>query len=76
MRQVLISLIRTYQKAVSPWIGPHCRFYPTCSEWAREAVERFGVAKGGLLTLKRLFSCHPFHSGGYDPLPAHFIKYE
>lgn len=53
---------------ISPWLGPHCRFYPTCSEWAREAIETYGTFKGAALALKRLLSCHPFHPGGYQPL--------
>ena len=68
MKKILTSLIRIYQKMVSPWLGPHCRFYPTCSEWARQAVETYGIFKGSALALKRLLSCHPFHPGGYQPL--------
>ena len=68
MRKTIVGLIGFYQKAISPWLGGHCRFYPSCSEWAREAVETYGVLKGSFLTLKRLLSCHPFHPGGYDPL--------
>lgn len=68
MKQVLSGFIWVYQNALSPWLGENCRFYPTCSEWSREAVEEYGVLKGTALALKRLFSCHPFHPGGYAPL--------
>jgi len=63
-----IALIALYQKSVSPWLGPHCRFYPTCSEWARQAVETYGAFGGTWRALGRLLRCHPFHPGGYDPL--------
>ena len=69
MKRALLALIWIYQKTVSPWLGPHCRFYPSCSEYVRQATEAYGVIKGCTLALKRLFHCQPFHSGGYDPLP-------
>lgn len=69
MRSMIRSLIKLYQWTVSPLIGPHCRFHPTCSQYAIEAIDRFGVGKGGWLALKRLLRCHPLHSGGYDPVP-------
>lgn len=68
MKQILTGLIWIYQRVVSPWLGPHCRFYPTCSEWARQAIEMYGVLGGSGLALKRFLLCHPFHPGGYDPL--------
>lgn len=68
MRGSLILLIRFYQLVISPMKGPTCRFYPSCSNYALEAVEKFGVFKGSWLALKRLLKCHPLHPGGYDPL--------
>ncbi|MBS3964293.1 MAG: membrane protein insertion efficiency factor YidD [Methylomonas sp.] len=72
MRFLLISLIKVYQYAISPLLGPRCRFYPTCSSYGLEAIQRHGVAKGGYLTLRRLLKCHPFHEGGFDPVPEKF----
>jgi len=69
MRSVVRGAIRFYQLAVSPLVGPACRFYPSCSQYALEAVSRFGVLGGGWLALRRLGRCHPFHPGGYDPVP-------
>lgn len=66
--RLFIFLILVYQRAVSPWLGPHCRFFPSCSEFACEAVVTFGPFKGLGLALKRLLSCHPFHPGGHSPL--------
>jgi hypothetical protein len=68
MRGSLILLIRFYQIVISPIKGPVCRFYPTCSNYALEAIEKFGVIKGSWMAVKRLLKCHPFHPGGYDPL--------
>ncbi len=68
MKTWAIFLIRLYQKVISPLFLPSCRFYPTCSQYAIEAIERYGVLKGGLMALKRLSKCHPFHPGGYDPV--------
>jgi len=62
-------MIRGYQYLISPLIGPHCRFYPTCSSYAQTAVQRHGVFKGGLLTIQRVSRCHPWHAGGEDPVP-------
>jgi len=66
--KTLIVLIRGYQIFVSPVFGPTCRFVPSCSVYAIDALQRFGVAKGLWLTVKRLLRCHPFHPGGYDPV--------
>ena len=69
MKVVLIALIRGYQLVISPMLPPACRYTPTCSEYAMEAVERYGVLRGGWLATKRLLSCHPWSRGGYDPVP-------
>ena len=69
MRKILIIPIRIYQYLLSPWLGQHCRFTPSCSHYAIEAIERHGAIKGLMLTLKRLGCCHPWHAGGYDPVP-------
>jgi putative membrane protein insertion efficiency factor len=68
MRKVATLLIRVYQLAISPMLGKNCRFEPTCSCYAHEAIERFGVLKGGYLSAKRIAKCNPLHPGGYDPL--------
>jgi putative membrane protein insertion efficiency factor len=70
MRQLIRLLIRAYQLAVSPLLGQRCRFYPSCSQYALEAVSSYGSLRGGALALKRLARCHPFHDGGYDPVPS------
>ena len=69
MRAVLIALIRAYQWFISPLLGPHCRFYPSCSQYACEALERHGALRGSGLALRRLLRCHPWHPGGVDPVP-------
>lgn len=63
-----VSLIRVYQVALSPLFPPHCRFIPTCSQYAVESLERYGPFKGLYRTIRRLLRCHPFHSGGFDPV--------
>lgn len=68
MRRVLILLILFYRKFVSPLMLPRCRFYPTCSEYALQALKKYGTFKGSWLALKRISKCHPFSPGGYDPL--------
>lgn len=70
MRKVLLALIWLYQKLVSPLYPPCCRFSPTCSDYAMQAVTRHGAFKGGLLALWRFLRCQPFARGGYDPVPA------
>lgn len=66
---VLLALIRLYRLAISPWLGPRCRFEPTCSSYAAEAVERFGPLRGSWLAVRRVARCHPWGASGYDPLP-------
>ena len=69
MRRLLMALIRGYQVAISPWLGRNCRFYPSCSQYTLEAIERHGALKGLWLGLRRVLRCHPFHPGGHDPVP-------
>ena len=69
MKRALISCIRFYQRSASPLFPARCNYIPTCSQYALEAVEKYGAAKGGLLAAKRFLRCHPFHRGGYDPVP-------
>ncbi|MBQ1282105.1 MAG: membrane protein insertion efficiency factor YidD [Oscillospiraceae bacterium] len=70
MKTLLLKLIRFYQKAISPLFPSRCRFRPTCSQYAFEAIEKYGAGKGGLLALKRILRCHPFnHDDYYDPVP-------
>lgn len=68
MRRLVLAALRGYKRHVSPLLPPACRYTPTCSEYAVEAVERYGVAKGTALAVKRLLSCNPFSRGGYDPV--------
>lgn len=72
MKRALLVLIRFYRTYISPYTPPTCRFIPTCSQYALEAIEKYGAAKGGLLALRRILKCHPFHRGEhdfYDPVP-------
>jgi hypothetical protein len=69
MRWLLVHLVRAYQLLISPLLGNHCRFYPSCSSYAIEAIERHGPAYGIWLAARRLSRCHPWHAGGYDPVP-------
>lgn len=69
MRKTLLILIGWYQFLLSPWIGNHCRFHPTCSEYAKIAVTQHGSLRGFWLALRRLSRCHPWHPGGADPVP-------
>jgi hypothetical protein len=75
MRVVLKGLIRLYRYFVSPLLGPNCRFYPSCSCYAEEAIEHHGIVRGSYLAARRILRCHPWHPGGYDPVPpSHSIK--
>ena len=69
MKLLLLVLIRFYKYAISPFLGRRCRFFPSCSEYTAEAVEKYGALKGAQLGLKRIFRCHPWNSGGFDPVP-------
>jgi hypothetical protein len=69
MRRVALGLIRLYQQTLSRVMPPTCRFEPSCSEYGYQAIDRHGLARGGWLTVRRLGRCHPFHPGGYDPVP-------
>ncbi len=69
IKKLFLIFIKFYQVAISPYIGPHCRFMPTCSEYAYIAINRFGILKGSYLAIRRILKCHPFHKGGYDPVP-------
>ena len=69
MRRLFLLLIRFYQICISPLIPPRCRYVPTCSHYAIEAVQKYGAAKGGYLAAKRICRCHPFGGSGYDPVP-------
>lgn len=69
LRKLVVYIIKIYQRWISPLkIVPSCRFYPTCSQYAVDAVSKYGVLKGGFMALRRLLKCHPFHPGGYDPV--------
>ncbi|MGI6365726.1 MAG: membrane protein insertion efficiency factor YidD [Bacillota bacterium] len=68
MKTLAMALIRFYRKYISPLLGPSCRFRPTCSEYALQALEKYGFIKGSYLALRRILRCHPFNPGGYDPL--------
>ena len=72
MKQFLLRAIVFYQKAVSPLSSPHCNYVPTCSDYAKQAIERFGAGKGLLLAVWRFLRCNPFSRGGYDPVPETF----
>lgn len=69
MRHVFIWLVRLYQVGVSPLLGPSCRYFPTCSAYAIEALEKHGAWRGGWMALRRIGRCHPFRAGGFDPVP-------
>ena len=68
-RGVAVVVVRGYQYVISPMLGHHCRFYPTCSEYTCQAIERYGIAKGSWLGIKRISRCHPWQPGGVDPVP-------
>ncbi|MDB9313413.1 membrane protein insertion efficiency factor YidD [Spirulina sp. CS-785/01] len=69
MKRILMGLIRAYQRLISPLFPPTCRFHPTCSQYALDAIARFGIIRGSGLALWRILRCHPFSAGGYDPVP-------
>ena len=69
MKRLFLALIRFYRRSISPYRQNCCIFVPTCSQYAIEAIEKYGALKGGWLTFKRLMRCNPFHKGGYDPVP-------
>ena len=69
LKRLVVLLIRFYQYAISPFLGRSCRYHPSCSEYAVEAVEKYGALKGSWLAVKRVGRCHPWHPGGYDPVP-------
>ena len=69
MKKVFLALIRFYKGAISPYLPNACRYTPTCSEYAAQAIEKYGAFKGGFMALKRILRCNPFHKGGYDPVP-------
>ncbi|MDD5544926.1 MAG: membrane protein insertion efficiency factor YidD [Acidobacteriia bacterium] len=68
MRHVLLTIIKFYQRFLSPWLLPSCRFYPSCSAYAAEAIDKHGAARGSWLSIWRLLRCHPFTAGGFDPV--------
>jgi putative membrane protein insertion efficiency factor len=68
-QRILVGLVRFYQMTLSRALPPSCRFYPSCSEYTLQAITKYGVFKGGWLGIKRISRCHPFHPGGYDPVP-------
>ena len=74
MKKIFILLIRFYQKFISPLFPAKCRYYPTCSQYTLEAIQEYGAMKGTYLGIKRILRCHPFHEGGYDPVPKRKIE--
>jgi len=70
MRRIMLGCVRFYRRFLSPWLPPACRFEPTCSQYALEAIEMHGAWKGGWLSLRRLLRCQPFSRGGFDPVPV------
>ena len=69
MKRILLAMVKCYRVVISPYRPSCCRFYPTCSQYALEAIEKHGALKGGYLSLRRILRCNPFHKGGYDPVP-------
>jgi len=69
VKVLLLALLRAYQYAIRPLLGANCRFYPSCSDYAKEAIERHGAARGAWFAVRRVGRCHPYHSGGFDPVP-------
>ena len=70
LKQPILWLIKGYRYAISPLLGQHCRYYPTCSGYTYQAIERYGLLRGTWLGIKRILRCHPWHEGGYDPVPG------
>jgi putative membrane protein insertion efficiency factor len=68
MRRIFLLLLKVYKKVISPMFPPSCRFFPTCSEYSYQSIDKYGLIKGGWLSIRRLSKCHPFHPGGYDPV--------
>jgi putative membrane protein insertion efficiency factor len=69
MKRLFLFLIKVYKKLLSPVLGRHCRFWPTCSDYTAQSIEKYGAGRGLFLGLRRLLKCHPFHAGGVDPVP-------
>lgn len=69
MKLLLLWVLHAYQYTLRPMLGANCRFYPSCSDYARDAIERYGAARGSWLAARRIARCHPYHAGGYDPVP-------
>lgn len=76
MKFLFLWLIKAYRFFLSPLLGSNCRFYPTCSAYAQEAIEKHGAIKGGYLSFRRIVKCHPYHEGGFDPVPEIDIQTE
>lgn len=74
MKKFLMFIIKIYQKVISPLTPPSCRFYPTCSHYGLEALEKHGALKGSWLAIRRISKCHPFHEGGFDPVPEKALE--
>lgn len=72
IKKLFLFLLKTYKKIISPFLGNHCRFYPSCATYTHEAIDKYGIIKGLILGIVRIFKCHPFHPGGYDPIPDSF----
>lgn len=69
MKRVILAIIRGYQRFISPLLGANCRYYPTCSHYMHDAIVKYGVRRGGWMGLRRIARCHPWHPGGFDPVP-------
>jgi putative membrane protein insertion efficiency factor len=70
LSRIMIALLTVYRWTISPMLGNRCRFYPSCSQYSIEAIDRHGPLRGSVLTVRRLLRCHPLHPGGYDPVPT------
>lgn len=75
MQKILIALVRFYQTGISPFLPPSCRYYPTCSSYMIQAIQKHGAIKGLIMEIGRILRCHPFVKGGYDPVPDHFTVF-